>query len=961
MGEATGDRDTRQWHVVSVPAVAAWERGRQSMVVPDGGSDLGQSWDAVADALGEGIGLVEVVRGGDGRPADLRLLRANARLRARLGLPQDGTGDLVGALGPDWARCADRALATDEPVRFPVATARASGRRCEARFRLIGDAVAGRLALSIHDAGTLHDQFAPIDDTFLSLFDSIDSGFCLVTAIRDDAGTLVDVRIRAINRAFRTMTGYAGDTPVGLTLRQILPAVEDVWITQLATAMDTGEASRREGLVSAIGRWYENRIVPQGGDLAAVLLADVSERHRDDEELRTSDNRQRFLLELNDRLRPLTDPGEVMRQAARLLAARLGVSAVGYALVGEDGDSVRTGGEYGDGRMPSLEGFSGRLSDFGPGLGPALLAGQSVFTGDIRDADDWEPGGSEAAAERNLGTAAMIPLTRDGRLAAYLYAADPEPRRWSEDDRIVMREVATRTWAAVEMTHAAAKLRASEERFRTLIQHGADVILILDADGLLQYASDSTATILGYRPDAVDGLDSQSFVHPDDLPVVQAWFIDLAGRPGAVGRTRYRVRHRDGHYVWLEATISNHLETPGIGGMVGNFRDISDRLRSDEALRAEEERYRALFDSMDQGFCTIEMIFDDQGNPVDYRFLEINPAFARQTGLIDALGRRMRELIPNHEQYWFDVYGRVALTGEPIRFEQESAVLGRWFSLYAYRIDRPESRRVAVLFEDITARKHDEQEQLQARQLAERAVVARDRFLSIGAHELRTPITGIKGSAELLLRSVRRGNLDQARLERYATNLLESTDRMAALVNDLFDVARLQSTEVGQLETRRQPTDLADLVRTTLRAPHLDRSRHRLVLDVAAGDPVDVDPDRIGQVIVNLVDNALKYSPDGGQVVVSLAREPAGATLRVRDTGIGLPSEALETIFEPFNRATNAAASSIPGLGLGLYICREIAEAHEGRLWAESDGVGTGTTMSLWLPAGHQLADEASL
>lgn len=140
---------------------------------------------------------------------------------------------------------------------------------------------------------------------------------------------------------------------------------------------------------------------------------------------------------------------------------------------------------------------------------------------------------------------------------------------------------------------------------------------------------------------------------------------------------------------------------------------LSPRLeqsRVSQGFRKSEDRYRTLFESIDDGFCIIEMIFDDSGNPIDYRFLEVNPAFERHTGLQDAAGRRMRELVPNHEDHWFDIYGNVALTGEPIRFTQvANALEGRWFDLYALPIGDPEHYQIAVVFHDMTAERRAEQ------------------------------------------------------------------------------------------------------------------------------------------------------------------------------------------------------------------------------------------------------------
>jgi len=126
-------------------------------------------------------------------------------------------------------------------------------------------------------------------------------------------------------------------------------------------------------------------------------------------------------------------------------------------------------------------------------------------------------------------------------------------------------------------------------------------------------------------------------------------------------------------------------------------------------LRESEERYRSLFTSLDAGFCVIELKFDETERSLDYRFVEVNPAFEAQTGLKDAAGRWMRELAPDHEQHWFDVYGRVALTGEPVRFENAAEALGRWYDVHAFRIGGPRARRVAILFNDISDRRRAEE------------------------------------------------------------------------------------------------------------------------------------------------------------------------------------------------------------------------------------------------------------
>lgn len=179
----------------------------------------------------------------------------------------------------------------------------------------------------------------------------------------------------------------------------------------------------------------------------------------------------------------------------------------------------------------------------------------------------------------------------------------------------------------------------------------------------------------------------------------------------------------DGPHTYLSVKFPLRDAAGKIYATGGISTDITERKRTEEALRESETRYRTLFDTLIEGFCTIEVIFDAEDNPVDYRFLEINPAFEKQTGLKDAQGKLMRDLAPNHEEHWFQIYGRIARTGEPEHFENEAKALGRHYDVCAYRVGGSESRKVAILFNDITERKRAEatlrESAMRFRQIAE--------------------------------------------------------------------------------------------------------------------------------------------------------------------------------------------------------------------------------------------------
>jgi signal transduction histidine kinase len=259
--------------------------------------------------------------------------------------------------------------------------------------------------------------------------------------------------------------------------------------------------------------------------------------------------------------------------------------------------------------------------------------------------------------------------------------------------------------------------------------------------------------------------------------------------------------------------------------------------------------------------------------------------------------------------------------------EDERGLLGTLAQLCAQALDR--------------ARLYDE---------ARAAIGARDEFLSIAAHELRTPLTILRGHAQLLLRQEAGGRLGAPQARRAASAVVQATTRLAALVDDLLDVARLRSGRIG---LRLEPVDLGSLVASAAEEHRVHAGADHAI-DVAlppAPCVVVGDPLRLRQVLDNLLDNAVKYSPGGGRVRVALDATGGGVHLRVRDEGIGVPRGAAESVFAPFGRAANAERLALPGMGLGLHIGRQLVEHHGGRLWLESAGEGAGTTVHVVLPA----------
>lgn len=367
-----------------------------------------------------------------------------------------------------------------------------------------------------------------------------------------------------------------------------------------------------------------------------------------------------------------------------------------------------------------------------------------------------------------------------------------------------------------------------------------------------------------------------------------------------------------------------------IEGVMSHAVEVTDHVRMRQALQASEERYRTLFNSIDEGFCVIEVLFDESNSPIDYIFVEINPTFEEQTGLEGALGKTAIELVPNLEQRWFDIYGKVALTGEPMRFTEGSDVMNRWFDVYAFRLGGDESRKVAILFNDITERKKLEQR--------------KDDFLALASHELRTPITSLKLYAQLLKKRLdTRGDADTAKqLDRMDKQI----DKLIELVRGLLDVSRI---EAGKVDYRMERIDLDALIRETVEDLQRVSDKHRIVLDGVQGGMVIADSERIEQVLTNLITNAIKYSPDKDKVIVSAERLGEEIKVSVQDFGIGISEVDRSKIFDRFFQVSGAGRDVSPGLGLGLYISSEIVKRHGGRIEIESE-VGRGSKFYFTLP-----------
>lgn len=353
-----------------------------------------------------------------------------------------------------------------------------------------------------------------------------------------------------------------------------------------------------------------------------------------------------------------------------------------------------------------------------------------------------------------------------------------------------------------------------------------------------------------------------------------------------------------------------------------------------QRLKESEEKYNQLFNSIDEGFCIIEMIFNDHQKPIDYRFLAVNASFVKQTGLLDAVGKRMREFAPNHEEHWFETYGKIALTGQPIRFENRAEQLHRWYDVYAFRYGQPKNMQVAILFNDITERKKAE-EQLES------ANKELESFTYSVSHDLRSPIRSLIGYSKILAEDF------NEKLGEDGTRILSNIHQSALKMNNLIDDL-LKFSMLGKKELKKSEIDHEKLLRSVLH--EIENSfQHKANIKINPLLPISADHALLTQVWINLVGNAIKYSAKklNPEVEIGAYNEKDQNVYYVKDNGAGFDMRHSDKLFGVFQRLHHT--SEFEGTGVGLSLVKRIITKHAGRVWAEGK-VNEGATFYFSLP-----------
>ncbi|MEC4721705.1 PAS domain S-box protein [Noviherbaspirillum sp. CPCC 100848] len=491
-------------------------------------------------------------------------------------------------------------------------------------------------------------------------------------------------------------------------------------------------------------------------------------------------------------------------------------------------------------------------------------------------------------------------------------------------------------------------LRASEERFRSLVMATSIMVWTTTADGLAIEDSPSWRAFTGQSVEQWLNSGWLQAVHPDDREHASEIFMQSIVSK-AVYETEYRLRRADGHYCWTSAKAVPVMNADGsVKEWIGANTDITQRKQQEEALRQSEARFRTITDAMPQMVWSTRA--DGYHEYYNQRWVDFT---GMPVGSTD--GEKWENVVhPEDQDATWRIWEHSLKTGEPyeVRYRlrhrsgQYRWALGRALPV---RDDAGNIVRWMGTCTDI----HDQKLAEDALREADRR---KDEFLAMLAHELRNPLAPISAAAELM----EMVQLDPEHIRRTSQIINRQVRHMTSLVDDLLDVSRVTR---GLVDIERKPLDFKHIVSSAVEQvmPLVRAKGHQLTVELPA-DAVRVagDQKRLVQVLTNLLNNAAKYTPANGSLHLCMTSGTEQIILRIRDNGIGITPELQSRIFELFTQAERSPDRAQGGLGIGLALVKSLVELHGGEVHCNSGGLGKGSEFIVTLPRPqheHELPD----
>ncbi|MEN6338390.1 MAG: PAS domain-containing protein, partial [Phycisphaerales bacterium] len=536
---------------------------------------------------------------------------------------------------------------------------------------------------------------------------------------------------------------------------------------------------------------------------------------------------------------------------------------------------------------------------------------------------------------------ALVPIRSNNDILGLIHLADSREHRVPLSLVEVIENVAMQLGVAVQRALAEEALQRSEQEKSLILNSTSETFAYYDTGLRIQWANKAMEKAMNLPLERMVGRRCYELRHDRTAPCEGCPLV-LASRTGKPQEAE--IHAPDGKTLFLRGYPL--LDDSGrVVALVEIGEDITDRKHTQQALTESEERYRLLFDQMLSGLALHEIIYDAVGNPVDYRFLSVNAAFERMTGLRagEILGRTVLEVMPGIERFWIERYGRVASTGEPVRFEDFSRVLNRYFDVRAYS---PRQGQFATVFHDITEQKQAEQraEQRQAELLHVSRLSTLGELASGLAHELNQPLSAIMSFASACLRSVQKNDFDAEKLAANLAKIVAQSGRAGDIIRRIRAFSQRRPPKFESVDVNESIREVLGLLHANLRYAGVE-----VVLELACDlPPILGDTVQLEQVLVNLMRNAIEamegVDPQRRRLTVrTTARGRDSVAVTVSDTGPGMDEKAMSQVFDPF------FTTKENGLGIGLSISRSIVESHRGHL-SVAPGPECGCAFTFTLP-----------
>ncbi len=471
-----------------------------------------------------------------------------------------------------------------------------------------------------------------------------------------------------------------------------------------------------------------------------------------------------------------------------------------------------------------------------------------------------------------------------------------------------------------------------------ILQNVRDGIIVTNLQGIISYWNEGATQIFGYQSEEMFG-KTPSLLYPDmDQQQLATDLQRILEGTDYVGV--WKGQKKDGSIVWIDIkTTPLYDEQGNISGLIGVSRDITQSKLAQEQLRESESRFRTMAD-----MAPVLIWMSDTSKECTY----CNKVWLDFTGRTQEQEKGYGWTEGVHpDEYAFRVEQYVSSFDQHIPFTIEYRLL-RFDGVYRWILDNgsprfaPDGAFLGYIGSciDITERREFE--------------TRKDEFVALVSHELKTPITSLKGFTQVLERRFKEHNDEQ--VLHFLARMNKQLGKLGMLINDLLEISKMQR---GHLPLHFEDFDFNLLVQEIVENMQATTLGHRILVESTVDVSVHADRDRIGQVLTNLLNNAIKYSPEANKVLLRVTTEQNFATVSVEDFGIGIAEAHQQNIFERFYHVPDPIERTFPGLGIGLYISHEIILRHHGRIWVESKK-GEGSTFRFTLPLINKTGETAS-